>query len=181
MTPKLTGRARPFTPAQAPALVQAATAARWAPAVTVAAIVEQGGRYLLVEERTERGLKLNNPAGHLEPGETLLAAVQREVLEETARVFTPTALVGIYQARNTARGAAPTAAYLRFAFTGTVGEPLPGRALDAPIVRTLWLTPQEVATNGQATRSPLVLRCIADHAAGQRHALALLQALDLAR
>lgn len=178
MTPKLTGRASALNPAQAPALAQAA---RWAPAVTVAAIVEEEGRYLLVEERTERGLKLNNPAGHLEPGETLLAAVQREVLEETARPFTPTALVGIYQARNTAPGAPPTAAYLRFAFTGTVGAPLPGRVLDAPIVRTVWLTPQEAAAQAQHMRSPLVLRCIADHAAGARHALALLHALDLTR
>lgn len=177
MTPELTGRTSALTPAQAPALAQAA---RWAPAVTVAAIIEEDGRYLLVEEHTGRGLKLNNPAGHLESGETLLAAVQREVLEETARPFTPTALVGIYQARNTGPGAAPTAAYLRVAFTGTVGEPLPGRALDAPIVRTLWLTAQEVAARAHATRSPLVLRCIADHAAGARHALALLHALDLA-
>lgn len=116
---------------------------RWKPSVTVAAIVEDGGRYLLVEEHTPEGLKLNNPAGHLDPGESPLQAVVREALEETARVFTPTALLGVYLSRFVRPAQGATAAedvtFLRFAYCGSVGEVLPGRALDTGIVRTLWL------------------------------------------
>jgi ADP-ribose pyrophosphatase YjhB (NUDIX family) len=100
--------------------------ARWKPNVTVAAVIERGGRYLLVEEASPRGPVLNNPAGHLDPGESLIDAVVREVLEETARVFTPTHLVGVYLAPS--RQSDVT--YLRFAFAGCVGEPDPGRALE---------------------------------------------------
>ena len=148
---------------------------RWKPSVTVAAVVEQDGRYLLVEERTPEGLRLNNPAGHLDPGETPEQGVARECLEETACAFVPQALVGVYLARFE-RPAAPgreaeDITYLRFAYCGTVGEPEPGRALDTPIVRTLWLTPAEVRNSVARHRSPLVLRCIEDHLAGVRHAL----------
>lgn len=144
---------------------------RWSPSVTVAAIVESGGRYLLVEEHTPEGLKLNNPAGHLDPAESPLEGVVRETLEETARVFVPEALVGVYLSRfqRPARGEDVT--YLRFAFCGTVGEALPGRTLDDGIVRTLWLTPDEIRAAADRLRSPLVLRCIEDHRAGRRHAL----------
>ena len=157
--------------------------ARWKPSVTVAAVVEQGGRYLLVEELTPEGLKLNNPAGHLDPGESPEQAAARECLEETARTFTPQALLGVYLARfeRPARAAAPghdgagtpaeDITYLRFAYCGTVGEPEPGRALDEPIVRTLWLTPDELRTQAHRLRSPLVLRGIDDHQAGVRHPL----------
>lgn len=154
---------------------------RWKPSVTVAAVVEQGGRYLLVEELTPEGLKLNNPAGHLDPGESPEQAAVRECLEETACRFEPQALLGVYLARfeRPARAAAPGGTeapaeditYLRFAYCGTVGEPEPGRALDTPIVRTLWLTPDEVRAQAHRLRSPLVLRCIDDHQAGVRHAL----------
>jgi phosphatase NudJ len=146
---------------------------RWRPHVTVAAVVERGGRYLLVEERAQEGSKLNNPAGHLEPGETLLQAVVREVLEETACVFTPAHLQGIHLAPS-ATGDGVT--YLRFAFTGSVGEPLPGRALDEGILRTLWLKPEEIAAERARHRSALLMRCIDDHRAGKRYPLALLQA-----
>lgn len=150
-------------------------AARWAPRVTVAAVVaDEEGRYLLVEEQTARGLRLNNPAGHLEPGESLLAAVAREVLEETGRPFTPEALVGIYLARVEAPGADVADAYLRFTFCGRVGEPEPGRLLDAPIVRTLWLTRAQMAADPLRLRSPMVLRSVDDHAGGCRHDLAVL-------
>jgi 8-oxo-dGTP pyrophosphatase MutT (NUDIX family) len=136
---------------------------RWRPNVTVAAVVERDGRYLLVEERAADGsLKLNNPAGHLDPGESLLQAVVREVLEETACVFTPTHLQGIHLAPS----AAGDETYLRFAFAGTVSEPLPGRALDDGIVRTLWLTPEEIAAE-----TP---RHIEDHLAGRRYPLDVL-------
>jgi ADP-ribose pyrophosphatase YjhB (NUDIX family) len=149
---------------------------RFRPSVTVAAIVERDGRYLLVEEHTPEGLRLNNPAGHLEPGESLLEAVVREGLEETARAFVPQALVGVYQARLRRAATGEDIHYLRFAFCGTVGECDPGRALDAGIVRNLWLTVQEVEASRSRHRSPLVWRCIADHAAGRRHPLELLAA-----
>lgn len=146
---------------------------RWRPNVTVAVVVERNGRYLLVEERAADGsLKLNNPAGHLDQGETLLQAVVREVLEETACVFTPTHLQGIHLAPS-AMEAGVT--YLRFAFAGSVGEPLPGRALDDGILRTLWLTADEIAAERARHRSALLLRCIDDHRAGKRYPLQLLQ------
>jgi phosphatase NudJ len=147
---------------------------RWRPNVTVAAVVERNGRYLLVEERAADGsLKLNNPAGHLDPGETLLQAVVREVLEETACVFTPTHLQGIHLAPSATEDGVT---YLRFAFAGHIGEPMPGRALDDGIVRTLWLTPEEIAAERARHRSALLTRCIEDHRAGKRYPLALLQA-----
>jgi len=144
---------------------------RWKPNVTVAAIVEHGGRYLLVEEASPLGPVLNNPAGHLDRGETLLQAAVREVLEETARAFTPTHLVGVYLAPS----ASGDVTYLRFAFAGKVGEPEPGRALDAGILRTLWLTPEEIEAERSRHRSPLLMRCIADHRAGRRYPLELLR------
>jgi 8-oxo-dGTP pyrophosphatase MutT (NUDIX family) len=147
------------------------SAERWKPNVTVAAIVERDGRYLLVEETSPRGPVLNNPAGHLDRGETLLQAVVREVLEETARAFTPTHLVGAYLAPS----ASGEVTYLRFAFAGEVGEPEPGRALDAGILRTLWLTPEQIEAERARHRSPLLARCIADHRAGHRHPLELLR------
>lgn len=143
------------------------------PRVTVAAIVERHGRFLLVEEETSDGLKLNNPAGHLDPGESPQQAAVREVLEETARRFTPEALVGVYLAR-LERNGDEALTYLRVAFHGAVGETLPGRALDAGIVRTLWLTGDEVRSSVHRHRSPLVLRCIDDHLAGRRFPLDLL-------
>jgi phosphatase NudJ len=145
---------------------------RWKPNVTVAAVIEQGGRYLLVEEASPRGPVLNNPAGHLDAGESLIDAVVREVLEETACAFTPTHLVGVYMAHSPASDVT----YLRFAFTGSVGAPEPGRALDAAILRTLWLTPEAIEAECARHRSPLLSRCIADHRAGRRFALDLLHA-----
>ena len=156
------------------------SAPRFSPSVTVAAIIDDGGtpvRYLLVEEHTPEGLKLNNPAGHLDAGESPQQGVVREALEETARVFTPQALVGVYLSRfvRPARdGAAPQdVTYLRLAYCGSVADPLPGRVLDEGIVRTLWLTLQELRDNAAQHRSPLVLRCIEDHIAGRRYPLEL--------
>jgi ADP-ribose pyrophosphatase YjhB (NUDIX family) len=145
--------------------------ARFRPAVTVAAIVEQGGRYLLVEEETPEGLRLNNPAGHLDPGESPQQGVVREALEETARAFEPTALVGVYLSRFVRPGPNEDVTYLRIAFCGDIGEPEPGRALDTGIVRTLWMTPDEIRASRARHRSPLVLRCVEDHLAGRRHPL----------
>ena len=146
-------------------------AERWRPSVTVAAIVEHEGRYLLVEEHTPEGLKLNNPAGHLDPGETPQQAVVREALEETARVFTPQALVGVYLSRMLRPARNEDVTYLRLAFRGSVGDQLPGRALDHGIVRTLWLTLDEVRASVARHRSPLLLRCIEDYLAGKRYPL----------
>lgn len=147
---------------------------RFRPSVTVAAVIEQGGRYLLVEEHTPEGLRLNNPAGHLEQGETPLQAVCREALEETARIFTPTALVGVYLSRFTRPATGEDVTYLRLAYAGRVGEALPGRTLDEGIVRTLWLTVDEVRASAHRHRSAMVRRCIDDHAAGRRFPLDLL-------
>jgi 8-oxo-dGTP pyrophosphatase MutT (NUDIX family) len=146
---------------------------RWKPSVTVAAIIEREGRYLLVEEHTPEGLRLNNPAGHLDPGESPEQGAVREALEETTCAFTPDRLVGVYLARfqRPARGEDVT--YLRFAFGGTCGEPDPTRSLDHGIVRTLWMTLDEIRASRDRHRSDLVLRCIEDHAAGRRFPLDL--------
>ena len=146
-------------------------AARWGPSTTVAAVIEHGGRYLLVEEHTPEGLKLNNPAGHLDPGESPQQGVVREALEETARVFVPQALVGIYLSRFVRPATGEDVTYLRFAYCGTVGDELPGRALDTGIVRTLWMTPAELRASTARHRSPLLLRCVEDHLAGRRFPL----------
>jgi 8-oxo-dGTP pyrophosphatase MutT (NUDIX family) len=146
----------------------------WKPSVTVAAVVERDGRFLLVEERTEDGLRINQPAGHLEPGETLQQAVMREALEETAHPFTPTALLGIYLWRRP--GPADATTYLRFAFTGELQERIAGRPLDHMIVQTVWLSRQELAQRSSEWRSPLVARCIDDYLRGQRYPLDVLYA-----
>jgi 8-oxo-dGTP pyrophosphatase MutT (NUDIX family) len=152
---------------------------RFKPSVTVAAIIERDGKFLLVEEHTPEGLRLNNPAGHLEPGESPQTGCVREALEETARHFSPSALVGIYlsrfqrPARVDAHSSHPfeDITYLRFAFCGTVGEAIAGRALDDGIVRTQWLTPGEIRASTARHRSPLLLRCMEDYLAGQRYPL----------
>ena len=144
---------------------------RWKPSVTVAAIIEDGGRFLLVEEHTPEGLKLNNPAGHLDPGESPRQGAVREALEETARVFTPDRLVGVYLARLRRAATGEDITYLRFAFGGTAGQADPGRVLDSPIVRTLWMSLDEVRASVEHHRSPLVLQCIEDFAAGRRYPL----------
>lgn len=148
---------------------------RWKPSVTVAAIIEREGRYLLVEEHTPEGLRLNNPAGHLDPGESPEQAVAREALEETAHGFTPTALVGVYLSRFQRPASGEDITYLRFAFCGELGAFDPARTLDEGIVRTLWMTPDEVRASTDRHRSPLVLRCIEDHQSGQRYPLALVR------
>ncbi len=138
----------------------------WHPSVTVAAIVEHDGRFLLVEEHTPDGLRLNNPAGHLEAGETPLDGAIREALEETACAFRPEALLGIYLAPGRA-----DVTYLRIAFRGKVGEPIAGRTLDVGIVRRVWLTPDEVRASRAMHRSPLVVQCVEDHLAGRSYPL----------
>lgn len=148
---------------------------RWKPSVTVAAVIESEGRFLLVEEHTLEGLRLNNPAGHLDPGESPQQGVVREALEETARVFTPDRLVGVYLARLHREATGEDITYLRFAYGGSVGDVDPNRALDTPIVRTLWMTLDEVRVCTARHRSPLVLQCIEDFAAGRCYPLELVQ------
>lgn len=144
---------------------------RWRPSVTVAAVIENGGRFLLVEEHTPEGLKLNNPAGHLDSGESPAQGCAREVLEETTHLFTPTALVGVYLSRFQRPATGEDITYLRFAFCGELGEALPERSLDHGIVRTVWMTPEEVRASVERHRSPLLLRCMEDHLAGRRFPL----------
>jgi 8-oxo-dGTP pyrophosphatase MutT (NUDIX family) len=145
---------------------------RWKPSVTVASVIERAGRFLLVEEHTADGLRLNNPAGHLDPGESPELGAARETLEETAWHFRPTALVGIYLSRFQRAHRNEDITYLRFAFCGELGAHEPERPLDRGIVRTLWLTPQEMRANADRMRSPLVLRCMDDYLAGRRLPLA---------
>ncbi len=148
---------------------------RFRPSTTVAAIIEREGRYLLVEEETPEGLKLNQPAGHLEPGETPEQGVVREALEETGRAFVPEALLGVYLSRFQRPATGEDVTYLRFAYCGTAGEP-DGRALDAGIVRTRWMTLDELRASRASHRSALVLQCVEDHRAGVRHPLSLVTA-----
>ena len=141
---------------------------RWKPSVTVAAVIERDGQYLLIEEHTPEGLRLNNPAGHLDPGESPEQGVARETLEETAYAFTPTALVGIYLSRFQREATGEDVTYLRFAYSGELGAEEPGRALDTGIVRTMWMAPDEMRASADRHRSPLVLQCMEDHLAGQQ-------------
>lgn len=147
---------------------------RWKPNVTVAAIIEKEGRYLLVEELTREGLRLNNPAGHLDPFESPAEGCAREALEETAHTFQPTALVGVYLSRFQRPATQEDITYLRLAFCGEIGEQQAGRSLDEGIVRTVWMTLDEVRASADRHRSPLVLRCVEDHLAGQRYPLEMI-------
>jgi 8-oxo-dGTP pyrophosphatase MutT (NUDIX family) len=142
----------------------------WKPNVTVAAVIERDEKFLLVEEETSQGVRFNQPAGHLEADESLLAAVAREALEESAYSFAPQHLLGIYHWH------APESntTYLRFAFTGTITGHDAARKLDTGILQAVWLTPDEIRATQKRHRSPLVLRCIEDYLAGKRYPLDLL-------
>lgn len=142
----------------------------WKPDVTVAAVIEREGRFLFVEEETDAGIRLNQPAGHLDEAESLLEATTREVLEETAHHFRPEFLVGIYQWRRPDA----KATYLRFAFGGRLLGVDTDRALDYGILRALWLTPDELVAEKARHRSPLVLHCLRDYLAGHRYRLDLI-------
>ena len=140
----------------------------------MAAIIEHAGRYLLVEEHAAEGVMLNNPAGHLELGESPLEGVQREALEETTCTFTPDAIVGLYLSRFVREATGEDVTYLRMAFSGSVGAPDGSRQLDDGIVRTVWLTVDEIRAQRARHRSAMVMQCIDDHRAGIRHPLSLI-------
>jgi 8-oxo-dGTP pyrophosphatase MutT (NUDIX family) len=142
----------------------------WKPNVTVAALIEREGCFLLVEEETTDGLRFNQPAGHLDAGESLVAACAREAMEETAHAFTPTELVGVYQWPRPQGDIT----YLRFAFAGKVGAHETARKLDTGIVRAVWLTLAEIEACADRHRSPLVLQCVRDYLSGRRFPLDLI-------
>lgn len=146
----------------------------WKPNVTVAAVVERDGRFLVVEEETDDGLRFNQPAGHLDRGESLVNAAAREALEETAHVFRPEFLVGIYQWPRPAGDIT----YLRFAFGGSVTGFDPERKLDTGIVRAVWLTLEELRATRERHRSPLILQCCEDYMAGRHYPLDLIRHYD---
>lgn len=146
----------------------------WKPNVTVAALIERDGHFLLVEEETDDGIRFNQPAGHLDEGESLVTACAREVLEETAWQFTPTALVGVYQWPRPQRDIT----YLRFAFAGVLGVHEPERGLDQGILRAVWLTPEEIEATQARHRSPLIWQCVQDCMAGRRFPLDLIRHYD---
>lgn len=143
---------------------------RWRPSVTVAAVIERDGRFLFVEEEANGRRVLNQPAGHLDPGESLVQAVAREVLEETAHRITPTALLGIYRWIYDKEDVT----FLRFAFLGRVDGVEQGRALDKEIIALAWLTPAELAARRAEHRSPLVEQCVNDYLAGRSFPLDVL-------
>lgn len=142
----------------------------WKPHATVAAVIERNGKFLMVEEESEGRIVINQPAGHLDPNESLTDAVIRETREETAWDFYPQALTGIYlwthpESQRT---------YLRAAFCGTCDNHDPLQTLDDGIIRATWMTHEDLLANTDKLRSPMVMRCINDYLAGQRYPLALL-------
>jgi 8-oxo-dGTP pyrophosphatase MutT (NUDIX family) len=145
----------------------------WKPDVTVAAIAERNGQFLVVEERASGRVVINQPAGHLEDGETFLEAVVRETLEETAWVFAPQAVVGVYVWRPTH----VNRTFLRIAFCGELAGHDAARPLDHGILRTRWLSRAELAEPRARLRSPLVLQCVDDYLAGTRYPLSLISHL----
>ena len=143
----------------------------WKPNATVAAVIERNGSFLLVEEETDAGICFNQPAGHLDANESLVAACARETLEETAWQFAPTALIGIYLWPRPAGDIT----YLRFAFAGELGEHEAHRPLDTGILRAVWMSMAEIEASQARHRSPLVLQCVRDYLAGRRFPLDLMR------
>jgi 8-oxo-dGTP pyrophosphatase MutT (NUDIX family) len=149
------------------------------PSVTVAAVVFDAGRFLFVEEETVAGVRLNQPAGHLDPGESLVHAVVREAIEETAHHVVPEALIGVYLSRFEHLPSATEVTYLRFAFACRLadrpgGAYEPERPLDHGILRTHWLNVDEIRAQRARHRSELVMQVVEDHLAGRRHPLDVL-------
>ena len=142
---------------------------QWSPRVTVAAVVERQGRFLMVEETSGGKLVINQPAGHLEDDESLIEAVYRETLEEAAWHVRPEAVIGIYLWRHPTKHLT----FLRIAFAASTIQHDPDRILDTGIERALWLRHDEVLAREEQLRSPLVLRTLGDYLAGRRYPLDL--------
>jgi 8-oxo-dGTP pyrophosphatase MutT (NUDIX family) len=142
----------------------------WKPNVTVAAIIERDGKFLLVEEETADGVMFNQPAGHLEDGESLLVGVAREAWEETGYRFEPSGLLGVYHWRHPKKNIT----YLRFAFVGKITSHDPSHQLDEGILRAVWMSPNEIRATQEHHRSPQVLTCVEHYLAGQRFPLSVL-------
>jgi 8-oxo-dGTP pyrophosphatase MutT (NUDIX family) len=148
----------------------------WKPHVTVAAVIEQNNRFLIVEEETSNGIQFNQPAGHLEKDEDLIAAVKREVYEETAWRFEPEHIVSIQLWRKNPE----FPSFVRVCFSGLCHSYNPNQKLDDGIIATHWLTRDEIAAKEHRLRSPLVLITVEEYLSGQRHPLSLLKSfLDL--
>ena len=142
--------------------------------MTVAAVIEQDGRYLLVRERSEGRLVYNQPAGHLEDKESLLEAVMRETLEETGWQFEPLAVIGLYRWRHPGS----QATYMRVCFSGQVNTQLVAQPLDPDIEGVAWLDLEQIRARADELRSPLVMRSIQDYRAGITHPLSLLADIE---
>lgn len=145
----------------------------WTPHLTVAAVIEEKGKFLLVEEHSEGRIVLNQPAGHVEEDETIIEAVIRETLEESGRQFQPNAISGVYRWCSPDNGIT----YLRLAFCGAHGKRNRDLALDTDIITTHWFSLDELRQRAAQLRSPLVMRCIEDYLAGQRYPLELVEEL----
>jgi len=146
----------------------------WKPHATVAAVIEENGKFLLVEEHVDGKNVYNQPAGHLEANESFINAVIRETEEETATIFQPDYLIGLYRWVLTAKDRT----YLRLCFGGKLTERLENQALDPDIIRTHWLTYDEIIAKRDSLRSPLVLECIDDYRSGKHYPLELLKDLE---
>lgn len=147
----------------------------WTPHATVAALIERDGCYLMVREHTRHGIRINQPAGHWEAGETLLDAVRREVLEESGYEFTPTALLGIYVSDKDDK----SVTYLRMTFIGTVDDAPVHDELDDGIIEAVWMTPDEIMAERAIHRNPIVAQCLTDYVNGQKLDLALVKDLRI--
>lgn len=145
----------------------------WKPAVTVAAIIERNGLFFMIEEDTSDGIRINQPAGHLDPEESLIDAVVRETREETAHAFTPTHLVGTYLSRYISKRRGIPVSYLRFAFAGKLGQKYQ-QPLDSGILRTMWMSYDELVATRERHRSELILKCVDDYRAGVQIPLSII-------
>lgn len=146
----------------------------WKPHATVAAIIERDNKFLMVEELIEGKRRFNQPAGHLEPGESLIAAAIRETREETAWCFTPEAVTGVYLWTQPEKGTT----FLRVAFCGSCHDYQPEQELDTGILHAVWKSRDQLVANVHDLRSPMVINCIDDYLAGKRYPLDLLVDLD---
>lgn len=143
----------------------------WKPHATVAAIAERDGKFLIVEEMIDGQLVYNQPAGHLDSGESLIEAVIRETFEETAWTFQPEALVGIQLWRHPVH----SESYLRFSFCGSCYDHNKNHVLDDGVEQALWLSRDELMDKNHKLRSPMVLRSIDDYLEGRRYSMDILE------